>query len=71
MYRLKLRYTLLSALFCVTILSCKIKVPPVADLDPIYELPTISLAEKEAVLFEGIVERHLNRCFRSSLSDVP
>jgi hypothetical protein len=61
MYRLTLRYALLATLFCVTILSCRIKVPPVADLDPIYELPTISLAEKEAVLFEGIVERHLNR----------
>jgi hypothetical protein len=61
LYRLKVRYGLLSALFCVTILSCKVKVPPVAPLDPIYELPTISLAEKEAVLFEAIVERHLNR----------
>lgn len=43
------------------ILSCEVNVPPVAPLDPIYELPTISLAEKEAVLFEAVVERHLNR----------
>jgi hypothetical protein len=38
----------------------KINVPPLADLDPIYELPTISLAEKEAVLFDATKARHLN-----------
>ncbi len=38
----------------------KVKVPPVAPVDPIYPLPTISLAEKEALLFDAVVERHLN-----------
>jgi hypothetical protein len=69
MDRRKVKFRLLWALFCLTILAgcatlkpsfCKIKVPPVADLDPIYELPTIPLAEKEAVLFDAIRERHLN-----------
>jgi hypothetical protein len=36
------------------------RTPSLAALDPIYELPTISLADKEAVLFDAIVERHLN-----------
>jgi hypothetical protein len=43
------------------ILSCEIKVPPIADLDPIYPLPEISLAQKEELLFEALKERHLNR----------
>jgi hypothetical protein len=43
------------------ILSCEIKVPPIADLDPIYPLPEISLAQKEAMLFEALTQRHLNR----------
>jgi hypothetical protein len=52
----------LSAFLCLTILvGCrKVKVPPVAPLDRIYELPTISLAEKEAVLFDAVIERHIN-----------
>jgi hypothetical protein len=37
-----------------------VKVPPLAPLDPIYELPTISLAEKEAALFEATAVRHIN-----------
>ncbi len=60
MDRPKLRFGLLSALFCVTILSCRVKVPPIALLDPIYELPSISLAEKETGLFDAIEMRHLN-----------
>ena len=43
------------------VLSCEIKVPPIADLDPIYPLPEISLAQKEELLFEALKERHLNR----------
>jgi hypothetical protein len=42
-------------------LSCEIKVPPIADLDPIYPLPEISLAQKEELLFEALKQRHLNR----------
>jgi hypothetical protein len=42
-------------------LSCEIKVPPIAVLDPIYPLPKISLAQKEKLLFEALTERHLNR----------
>jgi hypothetical protein len=70
MYRRKLRSRVFSAVFCVTILlfcislkteACPVKVPPLARLDPIYKLPTISLAEKEAVLFEAIIKQHLNR----------
>jgi len=38
----------------------KVKVPPLAALDPIYELPTVSLAGKEAVVFDAIKARHLN-----------
>ena len=69
MDRRKVKFRLLSMLFCLTILAgcatlrpgiCKAKVPPVADLDPIYELPTIPLAEKEAVHFDAIIEHHLN-----------
>lgn len=69
MGRRKVRVALLSVFFCLTILaSCatpgsnrnKIKVPPVADIDPIYELPTVSLSEKETILFNVILERHLN-----------
>lgn len=66
----KIRAKALSAVLFVAILSCvaamkteacPVKVPPVAPLDPIYELPAISLAEKEAVLFEAVLDRHLNR----------
>jgi len=69
MYRSGLRLRILSVLFCLTILTgcailrwkvSEVKVPPLAALDPIYELPTISLAEKEAVLFDAIKARHLN-----------
>jgi hypothetical protein len=50
-------------LLCVLMLvGCKVfPVPPLADLDPIYELPTISLAQKEAVLYEAILKRHQNK----------
>ncbi len=61
MHRLKLISKLLFVLICIASMSCEIKVPPIADLDPIYPLPEISLAQKEAVLFEAIQERHLNR----------
>lgn len=69
MHRPTFRVRFLAALFCLTVLAgCAIlrwevtepKVPPVAALDPIYELPTMSLAEKEAVLFDAIIARHLN-----------
>ncbi|NIS71517.1 MAG: hypothetical protein GTO12_22060 [Proteobacteria bacterium] len=61
---------LVFALLCLAVLTgCAFlrlepdvaKIPPVAALDPIYELPTIPLAEKEAILFDSIVERHLNQ----------
>jgi tetratricopeptide (TPR) repeat protein len=69
MYGVKSRCKLLSAVLCVTVLWCwvalradafDIKVPPLAPLDPIYKLPTISLARKAKVLFRAIKRRHLN-----------
>jgi len=69
MDRLESKFRLLFALFCLTILTgCatlgfewrRVEVPRVAVLDPIYKLPTMSLAEKEAVLFNAIIGRHLN-----------
>jgi len=69
MHGLTLRFRILSALICLIVVTgCatlrkeldKVKVPSLANLDPIYELPTLSLAEKEAVLFDAIETRHLN-----------
>jgi len=69
MDRLTARVRLLLALFFLTVLagcsllrwpSINVKVPSVAALDPIYELPTLSLAEKEAILYDTVKARHLN-----------
>ncbi len=69
MYQRKLGSVLFLLLFCIVILTgCAFvgaelnigRVPSVAALDPIYELPTLSLAEKEALLSDAVVERHLN-----------
>lgn len=63
MDRLRARLALLATSLSLPILVgfIGVKIPPVAPLDPIYELPTISLAEKEAVLFSATLERHLDR----------
>jgi len=69
MYGPKSRRKFLSAVLCMTVLWCwvalsaeafAIVIPPLAPLDPIYKLPTISLARKEKVLFRAIKKRHLN-----------
>jgi hypothetical protein len=63
MKRLSPRSLKLALLVCLIFLFGfgEIQVPPVADLDPIYAPPTISLAEKEAVLFDALIGGHLNR----------
>ncbi len=55
-----------SALFQVIILPYrkprdgKSVVPLTEELAPIYEIPIISLAEKELVIFNNVIEQHLN-----------